>query len=67
MKLRSLRVFILIPLLFLLMPSCGGRPAFKGVDLKLEILPDTVTDFLYAKMNYAFDVKEGFAGSRSPE
>ena len=62
MKLRSLRVLILIPLLFLLMPSCGGRPALKGVDLKLEILPDTVTDFLYAKMNYAFDVKEGFAG-----
>jgi len=48
MKLKSLRVFILIPLLFLLMPSCGGRPALKGLDLKLEILPDTVTDFLYA-------------------
>jgi len=62
MKLKSLRVFILIPLLFLLMPSCGGRPALKGLDLKLEILPDTVTDFLYAKMNYAIDVKEGFAG-----
>ena len=62
MKLRNLRVFALIPLMFLFMSSCGSTPNFKGVDLKLEILPDTVTDFLYVKMNYAFEVKDDFAG-----
>ena len=62
MKLRSLRVFTLIPLLFLFMSSCGTTSDFKGVDLKLEILPDTVTDFLYVKMNYEFDVKDEFSG-----
>jgi hypothetical protein len=44
------------------MSSCGTTPEFKGVDLKLEILPDTVTDFLYVKMNYEFDVKDEFPG-----
>jgi hypothetical protein len=44
------------------MSSCGTTSDFKGVDLKLEILPDTVTDFLYVKMNYEFDVKDEFSG-----
>lgn len=62
MTLRSLRVFTLIPLMFLFMSSCSNTSSLKGVDLKLKISPDTVTDFLYAKMNYEFDVKDGFAG-----
>jgi hypothetical protein len=60
--LRSLRLFTLIPLLFFFMSFCGSTSDFKGVDLKLEILPDPITDFLYVKMNYEFDVKDEFAG-----
>lgn len=62
MKLRSLRVFTLIPLLFLFLSSCGATSDYKGVELKLKILPVTVTDFLYVKMNYEFDVKDEFSG-----
>jgi hypothetical protein len=62
MKLRSLRVFTLILPLFLFMSSCGTTSDYKGVELKLEILPVTITDFLYMKMNYEFDVKDEFTG-----
>jgi hypothetical protein len=44
------------------MSSCGTTSDYKGVELKLEILPVTITDFLYMKMNYEFDVKDEFTG-----
>jgi len=59
--LRNLSVLILIALIFLL-PACGQKSEDKGVKLALNILPETLTDCLYIKMNYQFQLAEDFSG-----
>ena len=53
---------LLIMVLFLL--ACGEKGADKpediGVKLDLTLLPETITDFLFLKMNYGFSVEENF-------
>jgi hypothetical protein len=61
MKLRNFTIFSLI-LLLSLFGSCSKKSDNKGVQLNLEISPDTVTDFLYAKMNYQFKFTDEFPG-----
>ena len=62
MKLRNLSVFILIPLLFMFTSFCGKTSGYKGVELNMKIVPETITDFLYVKMNYEFTVTSEFQG-----
>jgi hypothetical protein len=62
MKLRNLSVFLLIPLLLLFNSFCGKTSDYKGIELNFKILPETVTDFLYVKMNYEFTVTDEFSG-----
>ncbi len=53
-----------IALLFILLASvsCGTDRDRRGVDLKVDLLPEVITDFLYVKMNYNFSFKDKFAG-----
>lgn len=60
MKLRNLSLLIMI---LLLLTSCNGNSGNKGIDLKMSILPQTITDSLYVKMNYTFDFTEKFSPS----
>lgn len=55
-----MNVFILIPLVGLIFSSCGQPGKLKGVDFNLEISPETITDFLYVKMNYDFKINKEF-------
>lgn len=52
-------VLVLTMLLFI---SCGKKSEDKGVEFNLKILPETLTDFLYIKMNYQFNLTEEFQG-----
>jgi len=62
MKLRNLSILFLIPLLFLFNSYCGKTSGYTGVELNLTITPETITDFLYVKMNYEFKVTDEFEG-----
>ena len=61
MKLRNLSVLILIIMVFSL-TSCTKKSDNRGVELTLKILPETVTDSLYVKMNYQFKAADTFSG-----
>lgn len=61
MKLRTFSIFILV-IGLLLHASCGKKSESQGIKLDLDILPDTLTDFLYVKMNYKFGLTEEYAG-----
>lgn len=62
---RHLRVLVLTFLLsgvLLLFVSCGDKSTDKGLKLDMQILPDTLTDFLYVKMTYNFQCTGKFDG-----
>ena len=61
MKLRNLSVLILMLMVFSL-TSCTKKSDNRGVELTLKILPGTVTDSLYVKMNYQFSLADTFSG-----
>jgi hypothetical protein len=50
---------LLLPIL-LLTSFCGKKIDRKGIDLKLTLEPETVTDSLYLKMNYEFKTGKDF-------
>ncbi len=56
------RVSALILISFLTLVSCGKKSDTRGVNLKVELQPDTITDELYIKMNYEFTFSDTFAG-----
>lgn len=58
MKIKIYAVLILALFFFF---SCGEKTENKGIKLKLEILPKTITDFLYAKINYSYNLTEKFS------
>jgi len=65
MKPRYLRVLVLAFLLsgvLLFFVSCGDKSTDKGLKLDLQILPNTLTDFLYIKMTYNFECTDKFEG-----
>ncbi len=57
MKPRVLSVLISI---ILLTVFCGKKVEHKGIDLELTLSPETVTDTLFLKMNYAFKTASDF-------
>lgn len=54
------RLFAVIFVLLLFTVFCGKKSDTKGVDLTLKIVPDVLTDDLYAKMDYSFDFNDNF-------
>lgn len=59
MKFKHFTVLILV---FLVLVSCSKKSEKKGIDLEVKMSPETVTDFLYAKMNYQFKLSDDFKG-----
>ncbi len=55
---------IILPLigLFVFLSACGKKLDTKGIELNVTLLPQTITDFLYVKMNYAFNLSDTFEG-----
>lgn len=49
----------LLPIL-LAMPFCGGKTDSRGVDLAMTLMPETVTDSLYFKMDFDFTTAADF-------
>ncbi len=54
--------FIILLLLGLSVISCGSKNDNKGIDLKLKIKPEKLSDFLYIKMNYNYSFNNKFEG-----
>lgn len=48
-------------MLLLLLASCNKNSGNKGIDLNVTILPETITDSLYIKMNYQFTLSQKFS------
>jgi hypothetical protein len=61
MKLRYFNVLFLV-IVMLVSLSCSKKSDKKGIDLDVKILPETVTDCLYVKMNYQFKLDDKFNG-----
>lgn len=59
MKLKVLAIALTLLLVF---AFCGKSTDTKGVNLKVEIQPETITDELYVKMNYEYTFSEEFTG-----
>lgn len=59
MKLKIFATFLAVLLIF---TSCGKEGTTKGVELKIEIQPETLTDELYVKMNYEYTLTDQFTG-----
>ncbi|MCX6579689.1 MAG: hypothetical protein NT166_05840 [Candidatus Aminicenantes bacterium] len=62
MKQRNLCILLLLVLTFVLLPACGKETDTKGVKLDLTLLPGTITDSLYVKMNFEFTLSDKFQG-----
>lgn len=56
----KIKIIISILLLLLFMTSCGKKFDSKGIILGLDIFPETITDFLFVKMNYSFKFSDEF-------
>jgi len=53
---------IILLILLVALSFCGKKSDTKGIDLKVKMIPGAVTDDLYGKMKYSFDLSEKFAG-----
>lgn len=62
MKQRNISILLLIFILagFAILTVCNKKADTKGVELNLTLLPGTITDSLYVKMNYAYAFSETF-------
>jgi len=62
MKQRNISILLLILILtgFAFLTVCNKKADTKGVELNLTLLPGTITDSLYVKMNYAYTLSETF-------
>lgn len=61
----KIKVVIILILILFLSVSCGEKTENKGIKLKLEILPKTITDCLYTKINYSYNFTEKFSGLKT--
>lgn len=59
MRIKTLCLLILAAFVLI---SCGKGSDTRGLDLNLTIQPDMLTDFLYIKMNYEYDLGDKFEG-----
>lgn len=57
-----IKEIIVLFLTLIMLISCGKKWDNKGVQLNLEISPAVITDFLFIKMNYTFEVTDKFVG-----
>lgn len=62
MKIKTYAVLILALFLF---SSCGKKTENKGIKLTLDILPKIITDCLYTKINYNYNLTEKFSGLKN--
>ena len=62
MKQRNISILLLIFILagFAILTVCNKKADTKGVELNLTLLPGTITDSLYVKMDYAYAFSETF-------
>ena len=52
MKLRNIGIILLLIGIFAFLTVCDKEADTKGIELNVTLLPQTITDFLYVKMNY---------------
>jgi hypothetical protein len=64
MKRRSVSTLLLFIILagVSFLAVCNKKADTKGVELNLTLLPQTITDSLYVKMNYDFHLTDAFEG-----
>ncbi|MCP4154205.1 MAG: hypothetical protein GY757_41145 [bacterium] len=62
MKQKNIGLIVSIILILSLLAACGGKSDSIGIELKVTLLPETITDQLYVKMNYDFSFTEKFKG-----
>jgi hypothetical protein len=62
MKPKNIGIILLLIGLFVFLSVCSKTVDTKGIELNVTLLPKTITDFLYVKMNYAFNLPDTFAG-----
>ncbi|MCP4216232.1 MAG: hypothetical protein GY765_16410 [bacterium] len=62
MKQKCIGMVLLILAVLLTTAACDGKKDTKGTLLDLQLLPETITDALYVKMNYKFVLADNFAG-----
>ncbi len=54
------RSAVIIVILFVALSFCGKKNDTRGIDLNVKMIPETVTDDLYGKMSYSFELNEKF-------
>ncbi len=54
------RFFAIVLVLLLITTFCGKKNDTKGIKLKVKITPKVLTDDLYAKMNFSFELDKDF-------
>lgn len=62
MKKRIMGITLLLAAVLFFLSVCGKDADKKGVELNLILLPETITDSLYVKMNYEFALSDEFEG-----
>ncbi len=62
MRLKNISIILLLIGLFTFLTLCSKEADTKGIELNVTLLPQTITDFLYVKMNYGFSLSEKFEG-----
>jgi len=62
MKPKNIGIILSLIGLFVFLSVCSKTVDTKGVELNVTLLPQTITDFLYVKMNYAFNLSDTFEG-----
>jgi hypothetical protein len=62
MKPKNTGIILSLIGLFVFLSACGKKAETKGIELNVTLLPQTITDFLYVKMNYAFNLSDAFEG-----
>jgi hypothetical protein len=58
-KMKGKILVVILPI-FLLTSFCSKKIDRKGIDLKLKLSPETITDSLYLKMDYEFKTANDF-------
>jgi len=54
------RRIIVLLIVLVSLSFCGKKKDTRGIELNVKMVPETVTDDLYGKMNYSFEFNEKF-------